>query len=80
MNVNFFVLFLFFADILANSNKDIEEILKSLNQDGSHLWKVRSVSKWFRRKFMLDMNELAVKYEPSRSKASCFQKQKKNSK
>ncbi|CAL8139538.1 unnamed protein product [Orchesella dallaii] len=70
------VIYLTPADILANS-KELEDVLKSLNQDGSHLWKVRGASKWFRRKFLLDINEMAVKYEPT-SKSSCFQKQKKN--
>lgn len=75
----FFSSFIFLiTDILANS-KELEDVLKSLNQDGSHLWKVRSASKWFRRKFILDINEMAMKYEPS-AKSACFQKQKKNSK
>lgn len=73
--INFFLS----TDILSGS-KEVEEILRTLNQDGSHLYKVRGASKWFRRKFTLDINEMAMKYEPSRSKTNCFQKQKKNSK
>jgi len=66
------------VDLLGNS-KELEEVLKGLNQDGSHLWKVRSASKWFKRKFVLDLNSMCMKYEPS-SKSPCFSKAKQHSK
>lgn len=65
-------------DLLENS-KEFEEAIKSLNEDGSHLWKVRSPSKWFRRKFSLDLKDMNMKYEPT-SKSPCFTKNKQNGK
>jgi hypothetical protein len=65
-------------DILENS-KELEDVLKSLNQEGTHLWKVRSASKWFRRKFSLDLNSMCMKYEPT-TKSPCFSKGKQHSK
>jgi hypothetical protein len=65
-------------DLLENS-KEFEDIIKSLNDDGGHMWKVRGPSKIFRRKFSLDLSDLSMKYEPT-SKCPCFSKNKQNSK
>lgn len=64
------------TDLLENS-KEFEEIITSLNQDGSHLYKVRSPNKWFRRKFSLDLKDMNLRYEP-KSKTSCLKKNKHN--
>jgi hypothetical protein len=61
--------------------KGIEDVLHTLNHDGAHLWKVRSADKWFRRKYMLNIGEMRLNYEPSyKNKSACFGGDKQESK
>ncbi|XP_035703073.1 1-phosphatidylinositol 4,5-bisphosphate phosphodiesterase delta-1 isoform X2 [Folsomia candida] len=62
---------------LLENSKEFEEAIKNLNEDGSHLWKVRGPSKFFRRKFSLDLKDMHMKYEPT-SKSPCYKKHKQN--
>lgn len=49
-----------------NADDDLEVI-----RNGSQLWKVRSYSKWYHRKFYIDRDEGHLRYEPSH-KNHCF--------
>lgn len=64
---------------LFEDSKEFEEIIKTLNEDEGHLWKVRGPSKWFRRKFSLDLKNMKMRYEPT-SKSPCYNKKKQTGK
>ncbi|XP_049782915.1 1-phosphatidylinositol 4,5-bisphosphate phosphodiesterase eta-2-like isoform X1 [Schistocerca cancellata] len=54
-----------FRDAIDRHSKPLEETLSVLRK-GTVLWKVRSYSKWYRRKYVLDTDEGTVRYEVSR--------------
>ncbi|XP_063228371.1 1-phosphatidylinositol 4,5-bisphosphate phosphodiesterase eta-2-like isoform X2 [Bacillus rossius redtenbacheri] len=54
---------------LDNRSKTVEEVLETLRQ-GTELWKIRSLDKWFRRKYYLDEKKGTICYEPTR-KSPC---------
>ncbi|XP_043245581.1 1-phosphatidylinositol 4,5-bisphosphate phosphodiesterase eta-2-like isoform X26 [Amphibalanus amphitrite] len=45
-------------------SKSVEDVIGFLKK-GSLLWKVKSLSKWYRRKYTLDFEHLKINYEPS---------------
>ena len=45
-------------------SKSVEDVISFLKK-GSLLWKVKSLSKWYRRKYTLDFEHLKINYEPS---------------
>ena len=52
-----------FAEAVERS-KSVEDVIGFLKK-GSLLWKVKSLSKWYRRKYTLDFEHLKINYEPS---------------
>ncbi|PSN53110.1 1-phosphatidylinositol 4, partial [Blattella germanica] len=51
-------------------SKTVEDVLEILKK-GTVLWKVRSFSKWYRRKYILDHKNGTLRYEPSH-KMPCY--------
>ncbi|XP_021921017.1 1-phosphatidylinositol 4,5-bisphosphate phosphodiesterase eta-2-like isoform X2 [Zootermopsis nevadensis] len=59
-----------FREAIDSRSKTIEDVLESLKK-GTVLWKVRSLSNWYRRKYILDHRNGTLRYEPSH-KAPCY--------
>ncbi|XP_037088123.1 1-phosphatidylinositol 4,5-bisphosphate phosphodiesterase eta-2-like isoform X2 [Pollicipes pollicipes] len=53
-------------------SKSVEDVISFLKK-GTLLWKVKSLSKWYRRKYTLDFEHLKINYEPSH-KPVCVEK------
>lgn len=59
-----------FREAINSRSKTVEDILETL-KNGTVLWKVRSFSKWYRRKYILDHKNGTLRYEPSH-KLPCY--------
>lgn len=59
-----------FREAIGSRSKTVEDVLETLKK-GTLLWKVRSLSKWYRRKYFLDHSNGTLRYEPSH-KAPCY--------
>ncbi|KAJ9575167.1 hypothetical protein L9F63_025880, partial [Diploptera punctata] len=57
-------------EAIDHRSKTVEEVLDTLKK-GTILWKVRSYSKWYRRRYVLDPKKGTLRYEPSH-KAPCY--------
>ncbi|GFG35396.1 hypothetical protein Cfor_10126 [Coptotermes formosanus] len=60
----------YFPEAIGSRSKTVEDVLETLKK-GTVLWKVRSISKWYRRKYFLDQKNGTLRYEPSH-KAPCY--------
>ena len=60
----------YFPEAIGSRSKTVEDVLETLKK-GTVLWKVRSLSKWYRRKYILDHKNGTLRYEPSH-KAPCY--------
>lgn len=58
------------AEAIDSRSKTVEDILETL-KNGTVLWKVRSLSKWYHRKYILDHKNGTLRYEPSH-KPPCY--------
>ncbi|KAJ4448618.1 hypothetical protein ANN_00008 [Periplaneta americana] len=58
------------AEAIDSRSKTVEDVLETLKK-GTLLWKVRSFSNWYRRKYVLDDKNGCLRYEPSH-KAPCI--------
>ncbi|XP_069699232.1 1-phosphatidylinositol 4,5-bisphosphate phosphodiesterase delta-4-like isoform X2 [Periplaneta americana] len=59
-----------FREAIDSRSKTVEDVLETLKK-GTLLWKVRSFSNWYRRKYVLDDKNGCLRYEPSH-KAPCI--------
>jgi phosphatidylinositol phospholipase C delta len=59
-----------FREAICSRSKTVEDVLETLKK-GTVLWKVRSLNKWYRRKYYLDLKNGTLRYEPSH-KAPCY--------
>jgi len=62
--------YVYFPEAICARSKTVEDVLETLKK-GTLLWKVRSVNKWYRRKYYLDHKNGTLRYEPSH-KAPCY--------
>jgi hypothetical protein len=60
----------YFPEAIGYRSKTVEDVLETLKK-GTVLWKVRSLAKWYRRKYYLDHKNGTLRYEPSH-KAPCY--------
>jgi len=60
----------YFPEAIGSRSKTVEDVLETLKK-GTLLWKVRSLAKWYRRKYYLDHKNGTLRYEPSH-KAPCY--------